>query len=44
MDVNDLLDTESNILGKELVLWAMRREGSDIRLYNNLKLGDHEQK
>lgn len=42
--MRDLLDMESNILGKELVPWAMRREGSDIRTYNNLKLGDHEQK
>lgn len=40
MNVKDLLDRESNIRGKELILWAMRRDGSDY-IYKNLNLGDH---
>lgn len=32
MNVKDPLDMESNIRGKELTLWAMRREGSDISI------------
>lgn len=32
MIAKDLLDIESNTFGKKLILWAMRREGSDISI------------
>lgn len=31
-NVKDLLDMESNTLGKKLILWALRREESDISI------------